>query len=140
MPVTIRVTDNGLVEEASAASKFSVEVPFASTGPAAFLNSATASAFTATVPGFYYVTGAAASGSLFTVPNPASFPGAQLSISEIGTNQVLLSGAYAGKTFVTTGSTRGAVCVLPTSGFISFISSGVSWCMTAVSGAIGIYS
>lgn len=141
MGTTTRIIDSGCVSESSAQSAFSIEVPLRSVAGEAFTSTNTASAYTATRPGFYFVTGAAASGSIFTVPNPALYPGAFLSVSEIGTNQCLLSGAYAGKTFVlANGTSHGAVAVVPKSGFASFRSSGVSWCLTATSGSVTVYS
>ena len=141
MGTTTRVTQAGVISEPSVASAFIVEVPQRHLGGDAFISTNTASAYVAAKPGFYFVTGAAASGSLFTVPNPASFPGSVLHVSEIGTNQCVLSGAYAGKTFVlTNGTSRGSVCVIPAGGFVSFRSSGVSWCLASVSGSVTVYS
>lgn len=141
MGTTTRITQAGAVSEPSTQSSFVVEVPQRVLVGAAPFSTNTASAYTATTPGFYWVTGAAGSGSMFTVPNPALYPDAVLSVSEIGTNQVLLSGAYAGKTFVlANGTTRGSVAIIPTAGAASFRSSGVSWCLSTSSGSIAVYT
>lgn len=142
MGTTTRITQAGVISEPSALSSFVIEVPQREVGGGFTATSTnTASAYTATRPGFYWVTGAAASGSVFTVPNPALYPHNVLSISEVGTNQVLLSGAYAGKTFVlANGTSRGSVAILPAGGFASFRSSGVSWCLNSVSGSVTVYT
>lgn len=141
MAIQTKITDDGVKQESSPASSMSVEVPVSYRSGQAPINTLTSGSYSAIVPGFYYVSGAAASGSLFTVPNPASFPGAELSLVEVGQNQVVLSGAYAGRTFaLTNGTSFGSIMVLPTAGYVSLKSSGASWCVAAQSGSLSVYT
>jgi len=141
MPVSVRITDRGVIEESSLVGSLSIEVPSVSRSGTLATSTATVGSYTAPSPGFYFITGAAASGSLFTVPNPANTPGGELSVAEIGTNQALLSGAYAGKTFVlSNGTSRGSVLIVPVGGSAAMKSNGTSWCVFASSGSLTVYT